>query len=231
QLMVTPFTSGCYTNVQTIVIRIKNYGSIVDFSATPATVTCDVTGTTSASLSATLSSGTLAVNGTMDIPLTGTFDMSTNGGYTFNAYTTAGSDGNTLNDAMAAEGRTRGSIVAGTLSANTTSFCLSGNPVLTLALNANGDRQWQSSTTSASGPWTNVGTGATTYSPAVSTTTYFQVETSCMAASAQSNVVTITVNNPQITGTTPGSHCGSGTVTLSAAGTGSTVNWYTAASG
>jgi hypothetical protein len=54
-----------------------------------------------------------------------------------------------------------------------------------------------------------------------------------ICTSAQSNVLTITVNNPQVTGTTPGSICaGSGTVTLGATGSpGSTLNWYAAATG
>ena len=50
--------------------------------------------------------------------------------------------------------------------------------------------------------------------------------------SATSNQATLTVNaGPSITGTTPASRCGSGTVDLGATASAGTINWYAAASG
>ena len=36
--LVTPATTGCYSNVQTVVIKVKNYGGAVNFAVDPATV-------------------------------------------------------------------------------------------------------------------------------------------------------------------------------------------------
>src|SRR5204863_9970047 len=58
--------------------------------------------------------------------------------------------------------------------------------------------------------------------------------TPCLTGSpATSNAIPVTVHAiPTITANTPGSVCGSGTATLSATGSGgSTVNWYSAATG
>ncbi len=124
-----------------------------------------------------------------------------------------------------------GTLVAGTVSASQTTYCLNGTPTLTLT-GAQGAIQWQSSTVSATGPWTNVGTGLTTYSPALNQTTYIQAEVSCQSSNLISNVETITVYNPQILSTTPDSRCGAGSLNLAATATpGSVVNWYSSSIG
>ena len=43
--------------------------------------------------------------------------------------------------------------------------------------------------------------------------------------------VTATVNNPMVNSTAPGSHCGPGSVTLGATGSGGTLNWYSTTTG
>ncbi|RYZ56307.1 MAG: hypothetical protein EOP49_00690 [Sphingobacteriales bacterium] len=61
-------------------------------------------------------------------------------------------------------------------------------------------------------------------------TTDYRVAVTCTSAgggTAYSNIVTVTVVNPQITGTTPVSNCGAGSVTLGASATpGAVINWY-----
>ena len=95
-----------------------------------------------------------------------------------------------LNNSIITEPITRAAVVAGTLASSQTDLCLSGAPVITLTGSANGSIQWQSSTTSATGPWTNVGAGLSTYSPGtISTTTYFQSITSCFLASAPNALI------------------------------------------
>jgi hypothetical protein len=97
--------------------------------------------------------------------------------------------------------------------------------------------QWQSST-SASGPFTNV-SGATSASYTVPTsnsgTEYYRATYTCTGAGCgvgTSNVATVVINaRPTITGTTPASRCGTGTVTLGATASGGTINWYAAATG
>ncbi|MEO8148490.1 MAG: T9SS type A sorting domain-containing protein [Bacteroidia bacterium] len=230
--LVTPLATGCYSDVQSVVIQVKNYGSAVDFSVDPATVTCNVTGTTTATLTGTLT-GVLGVNQTVDVTLTGTFDMSVNGPYTFNAFTTCGSDGDANNDTMASELRTRVAVVAGTVTANLTQLCVSGAPVLTLAGNSGGSVQWQESTTSVTGPWNNVGTGTNTYAPGtITVTTYYRALGICLTDTQTTNVVTVNVNTPSIVSKKDSSRCGPGTVILEATGSsGTTVNWYAAPAG
>jgi hypothetical protein len=228
-----PGNSGCYTNSETIQTTIKNLGSaIIDFSTDNVTVTCDIAGPLTTSVSTVISTGTLAPGATLQVNLTPTIDLTANGIYTFDAYTTYALDGNPTNDAITTETRTVGP-VAGTVTSSLPSICVSGTPTLTLTGSLYGTIQWQESTVSASGPWTNVGSGATTYTPslAVTNNTYYQAITSCNANSVTSNVLSLVVNSPTIISTTPGTRCGYGSVALSANSSTGSANWYTAASG
>jgi len=59
----------------------------------------------------------------------------------------------------------------------------------------------------------------------ITATTQFRLRVTCNAgAPGYSNTVTLTVNDPTVTSTTPGTRCGVGTVNLSA--TGSNIKWY-----
>lgn len=124
--------------------------------------------------------------------------------------------------------------VAGTATASVSTICVSGSSVLSLSGNT-GNIQWQQSSDNSS--WQNVASGGTaasyTTSTLTSTTYYRAIVTNSICTSAASNVLTITVNNPQVVSTTPASICASsGTLTLGAtASAGSTLNWYAAASG
>ncbi|POS02445.1 putative secreted protein (Por secretion system target) [Flavobacterium croceum DSM 17960] len=92
--------------------------------------------------------------------------------------------------------------------------------------------QWQSSPDGTS--YTDIPSAtATTYVVTPTDMTYYQCKVTCAAGPSTgiSTPVQITFSN-QVTGTTPASRCGSGTVTLGATGsTGSTVKWYDAATG
>lgn len=82
---------------------------------------------------------------------------------------------------------------------------------------------------------TSLGTGTsfTTPSITVTTTYYAQAVSTAGCNSAVRTAVVATVNPiPTITGTTPATRCGPGTVTLSAtASSGATINWYAASTG
>ena len=67
---IGPNPDGCYTNAETIVVAIKNYGfTTLDFSVDPVTVQCDITGPVTTTVSNSLSSGTLAAGGVMNVSL------------------------------------------------------------------------------------------------------------------------------------------------------------------
>jgi uncharacterized protein YjdB len=79
----------------------------------------------------------------------------------------------------------------------------------------------------------SLGTGATFTTPVIgATTTYYVAATSGGCTTGSRVAVTATVTpTPTITGTTPGSRCNAGAVSLSATASAGTLNWYAASSG
>jgi len=233
--LVTPAVAanGCYTSAESVTIRIRNSDiNPIDFTLNPVTVTTNVTGAATQTLSAVVNTGTLGAGLSLDVPMTGTLNMGTAGVYTFNAFTAVGGDTNPGNDAMPPADRTKAALEAGTASASPNQYCITGGtPTLTTAgATGAGGLQWQESTTPATG-FTDI-PGATTnpYTLAspVTQTMYYRLVVSCNGLTDTTNEVTVTLNNPQVTGTTPGASCGPGpvTVSLGATGTGTTLNWY-----
>lgn len=123
-----------------------------------------------------------------------------------------------------------------TVSSSANNLCVSGSATLSATPAtgyATGSLQWQSSADNITFADVSGATTVTLATGTISATTYynFLVKNSagatCLAPS-----VTVTVNNPTITSTTPATRCGTGTATLQAtANAGSTVNWYAAATG
>ncbi|MBK7966903.1 MAG: right-handed parallel beta-helix repeat-containing protein [Bacteroidetes bacterium] len=232
--LITPVSvvSACYSNAETITVRIKNYGlNAIDFTINPATITCNVTVATVVTLFGT-PSGILAINGTMDVVMSTTLDMTTIGTYTFNASVSMTGDGNAANDAMTAATRTTAASL-GSISADVSTICVSGVPTLTLT-GAIGNVQWQESLVGNTGPWTNVGTNSNVYTPSssITDTTWYQAEVTCNAFSGTTNVVQVDYLLPQILSTENDTVCGQGSVTLSATSTGQgIINWYDVATG
>ena len=122
------------------------------------------------------------------------------------------------------------------VSASPDKLCVSGTGIVKInpVVNQQGAvYQWQSSTDNIN--FTNIGSNVDTlFTGNINTTTYYRTlikntdGTTCIT----STVDTIVVNNPSITGTTPGSRCGVGTVNLAASGsTGHTVKWFEQATG
>jgi hypothetical protein len=108
---------------------------------------------------------------------------------------------------------------------NATVIC---NQTATLTASSNSPLTWYSNSTGT----TQVGTGTTFTTPALTaTTTYYVDATSGSCTSARTSVIATVNTTPTITGTTPGSRCGTGTVSLAATASAGTLNWYTASSG
>jgi len=230
--LVVPSNSGCYSSTQSVVVKIKNIGNYThDFSVTPVTITCNVSGTTIATLTGT-ASGTLASQQTMDVTLTGTFDMNPLGSYSFALSTSVAGDANAANNNFAIS-RTRVALEPGVVSTLKDKIC-EGAPTLTLTGNAGGSLQWRQSTAGPGGPWTPVGTGTTSYTPAApqTVTTYYQVLASCLGSDLASNIQTVEYNLPTLINAAGDTRCGVGPVTLTAtADPLSNVDWYTAQTG
>ena len=125
-------------------------------------------------------------------------------------------------------------LTAGLVSASPNQLCVSGNTVVTAAGAGGGSLQWQMSTVSASGPWTNVGVvGSSTYTPSspLTQTTYYRMQVMCQTTTIYSNVETVTVTIPVLSSVTSGSRCGTGTVNLSANAPGYNIGWFANATG
>jgi len=226
---VSPDSNGCYSSSVPVVVAIRNYGyAPINFGLNPATVYCTVNGTVSATLMATVSSGTLASGASMNVTLP-SFNMASNGTYTFNAYTNVAGDTNFANNNLLTPiTRTVGPI-GGSITSVPATICVSTTPTMTLHGQYGGSIQWQQSSVSSSGPWSNVGTGGLSYTPstAVTQTTWYRTQISCNGNSAFSSIYSLHVYDPNVVSTVNGSRCGYGPVTLSATGSGSSLlKWY-----
>ncbi len=96
--------------------------------------------------------------------------------------------------------------------------------------------QWQISTTSAVAGFSDIsGATSATYSPGALTqdTWYRRKVTSCSGSSTQyTSAIKITITAlPTVTGSTGGSRCGTGTVSISATASAGSIEWFTASSG
>jgi len=107
------------------------------------------------------------------------------------------------------------------------SRCDAGTATLEATASA-GTISWYAAATGG----TALTTGTSFTTPSLSTTTTYYVGTATATCTSTRTAVIATVNaTPSITGTTPGSVCDSGTVSLSASTSAGTISWYAAASG
>lgn len=118
-------------------------------------------------------------------------------------------------------------------------ICAGANTSFTIASTGAASYKWQVSTNGGT-TWTDIANGGV-YSTATTTSltitgattslsTYrYRCVTTNTCGSTNSSAVILTVNaSPTVTATTPGSRCGTGTVTLGATASAGTLTWYTA---
>ena len=229
--LLTPASGLCYSSNESVTVNLKNYGSaLIDYFITPATLVCDISGVLNTTITHNLT-GTLGSGSTMAVTIPTTIDMTTLGTYTFSCHTTLVGDANPSNDNLAPINIVS-NLLAGSISASTTSLCFSGAPILTLSGNVGGSVQWKSSTTSSSGPWTNVGNGTSSYTSTITQTTYYKVDVTCNSTTLSSNVITVTVDNPTVTPNATTPLCAGNPASLSATANGNyQIDWYTVATG
>jgi hypothetical protein len=107
------------------------------------------------------------------------------------------------------------------------SRCGTGTVVLGATASA-GTLNWYSASTGG----TSLGTGTSFTTPSISTTTTYYVDATNGGCVSSRTSVTATINpTPSVSGTTPGSRCGAGTVVLGATASAGTLNWYNVSSG
>ena len=114
---------------------------------------------------------------------------------------------------------------------NTTPGSVCGSGTVTLSATASsGTIVWYSSATGG----TALATGSSFTTPSISTTTTYYAEaySSSSCTSPTRTAVTATVTpGPTVTSSTPGSHCGQGTVMFGATASAGTLSWFSSATG
>jgi hypothetical protein len=101
--LTSPSSSICSTASQSFQVIVKNFGTnTIDFSVNNLLVTIQVTDPSSVTqtFNQTITSGTLAGNGTMPVMFNSSYNMSNPGTYTFNASASVAGDINTGNNSM-----------------------------------------------------------------------------------------------------------------------------------
>lgn len=232
-LLVAPLNGGCHSSTEQVTVTLKNFAAVaLDFSVNPVTVTVNISGAVTQTLTYTIVDNSLNANnplpsGSSLVVPVGTFNMTTNGNYVFDSYTTLAGDGNPANDAMVTVNI---GYMAGNAMANPASVCAGSSTTLTLSgYSAGGTIQWMSSIDGGI-TWSNeTGPGSTTnsYVATPGANTLYEVS---FCGSLLSNVDTVNyfpVTSPTVVDDTV---CGPGVVNLTASGSG-TIYWYAAASG
>ena len=234
EALVSPAISNgsCY-KTETIVVKIKNNSiNTIDFSLHPTTITVNVTGAANAIYTAIVNSGTLLGDSSLNVTMTtpsATLNMSANGIYAFEITTTVVGDVNGTNNMISVQ-REKLALNAGNSTINNANLCISGLVPTLSATSVEGFEavKWQESMTSSTGFTDISGANTITYTLTAMplSTRYYRLVATCDINTSISSEIMATVDNPQMTNTTPATRCGPGTVNLNALATGFNVNWY-----
>ncbi|MDQ3190420.1 MAG: choice-of-anchor J domain-containing protein [Bacteroidota bacterium] len=99
--LLSPVASRCYSNNESVIVNIKNYGvNAIDFSLNNAIINFNTTGPGAPIPAYTINSGIIPPLDTMAIVVTTAYDMSSNGTYTITANTSLSSDYDNSNNGM-----------------------------------------------------------------------------------------------------------------------------------
>lgn len=105
--LINPEPGNCYSGTEPVIVRVLNAGnSTLDFTIDTVAVTVEITGALTQTLTVLLDDNSLnngdplPVGSYVDVMM-GTINMTTNGTYDFNVYTSMPLDGNPSNDTLA----------------------------------------------------------------------------------------------------------------------------------
>ena len=134
---------------------------------------------------------------------------------------------------VTAQNACSGTPMAATIVSSASSVCISGSVEMSATIPVSSDSgityQWYNASGAIAGATAPTYTTSVISSP---TSYYFKTTCTNSGLSADSNILLIAVNNPQVITTTPGSACGEGSVILNAtASSSATLKWYSVATG
>ncbi|RYY85821.1 MAG: T9SS type A sorting domain-containing protein, partial [Chitinophagaceae bacterium] len=231
--LVSPAQQSCYGATETVSFTLKNNGNAtLDFAVTPVTINAAVTGPNAQTFAPlVVNSGTLAAGASQTVTVSTSYNMSAVGTYGFSASASISGDINPGNNSIATVQRTVEALIAGTVSGNVAGYCgTGGTPTMTVSGGPYTSIQWQEGS-SASGPWTNVGTNASTYTPAtvITASTWYRAIVQCGAQSATTAPTSVLLAAPEVISTTPVTTCGNSVISVTAtASNGASISWYDA---
>jgi len=228
--LVRPLTTGCHGSADSVVIQVTNYSAVtLNMVTNPLTVNAYTQGINPQVFPpVTINTGTLVGGATMNVTVSTTYNMTAVGTHIFRAYTSVappGSDIVTSNDSMNAVSIL---VSGGTSLAMSSTICQGDSTSLTVSGYTNGGTiQWQSSPDGIT--WTNIpgATNPTLNTGSLSDTTYYRA-VNCGLHNSTNDTVNVPFLAPAVTN--GDTRCGTGTVNLSASGSG-TLEWYTAPTG
>jgi uncharacterized delta-60 repeat protein len=233
----TSFTTPSISSTTTYYVDATTGGCTSARTAVTATVstTPSISGTTPNSRCGT---GTVGLGATASAGTLNWYAASSGGSSlgTGTSFTTPSISSTTTYYVDAASGGCTSARTAVTATVNTTPSISGSTPASrcdagTLALSATasaGTLNWYA----ASSGGASLGTGTTFNTPAISSTTTYYVDATSAGCTSLRTAVIATVNTtPSITGTTPDSRCGAGTLSIGATADAGTLAWYTASSG
>jgi hypothetical protein len=99
--LVLPNTTQCPNANTVVAVTIKNFGSApLNFASTPVTVTTNITGPVTQTMTGVKNTGTLLPGETVDVFMTGSLNNLAAGTYTYQSYTTMTGDAQPSNDTI-----------------------------------------------------------------------------------------------------------------------------------
>lgn len=101
----TPSFNGCNTSTQTLIVKVRNNGTQINFANTPITVKANIISpnTSAINLSQSVNSGVLGTGAIQTVVFNNTFNMEAAGNYQFTVFSESTIDLNKLNDTIRTE--------------------------------------------------------------------------------------------------------------------------------
>lgn len=225
-----PSSAGCYSTAETVQVTVYNQASqTINFATTPATVSASVTGPNAAVFTpVVINTGTLAVGATLNVNITGTYNMGAAGTYQFTSSVAVAGDANSTNDTL---GPITHIFNAGYALTPGYGIVCEGSPsnIPLLGLTPSGCTvQWQQSPDNVT--WTNIiGQTSLSMTAPVMDTMFYRVIACGLIASVSDTVFTADLTVPPVT--MNDTLCGVGTMTVSATVNAGTVHWFNSSVG
>jgi len=100
--LVYPDTGSCFTPTESVVLKIKNYGSnTINLATNPVTINANVTGVNPYTFTPVIvNTGSINSGATQNVVISSNYNMSIPGVYTFNASLSVVGDGDTTNNSI-----------------------------------------------------------------------------------------------------------------------------------